>query len=76
MSVANLRLVACQEPEVARQRAKPASQHMRDPKPRGVGVVAKHVLSLTSDAIVLTLAAPFFAVWWIVRTTRRLLRKA
>ena len=34
--------------------------------------VYKRALSLTSDAIVLTLASPFFAVWWIARTIKRL----
>jgi hypothetical protein len=33
--------------------------------------IMKRTISLTSDAIVLTLASPFFAVWWIVRTVRR-----
>lgn len=32
-------------------------------------------VTLTADAIVLTLAAPFFAVWWCVRALQRLMRK-
>ncbi len=31
---------------------------------------------LTSDAIVLTLAAPFFAVWWAQRYIRRMFWRA
>ena len=34
--------------------------------------VYKRALSLTMDAIVLTLASPFFAVWWVARTIKRL----
>ena len=45
----------------------------REPGP--LASVAWRVLSLTSDAIVLTLAAPFFAVWWAVVLSRRLRRK-
>ncbi|MEQ1651512.1 MAG: hypothetical protein ABL897_03400 [Hyphomicrobium sp.] len=33
--------------------------------------VMKRALYLTSDAIVLTLASPFFAIWWSVRAVRR-----
>ena len=33
--------------------------------------VYKRALYLTSDAIVLTLAAPFLAVWWIMREIKR-----
>ena len=31
----------------------------------------KRAVTLTSDAIVLTIASPFFAIWWIVRAVRR-----
>ena len=34
--------------------------------------VLKRTLTLTSDAIVLTLASPFFAVWWAYRMVKRL----
>ena len=33
--------------------------------------VLKRAVTLTSDAIVLTIASPFFAIWWIVRAVRR-----
>jgi hypothetical protein len=33
--------------------------------------VLKRAFSLMSDAIVLTIASPFLAVWWIVRAMRR-----
>jgi hypothetical protein len=32
--------------------------------------ILKRAVSLTSDAIVLTLASPFFVAWWLVRTLR------
>jgi hypothetical protein len=32
---------------------------------------AKRSVSLLSDAIVLTLAAPFLAIWWLARAVRR-----
>ncbi len=35
---------------------------------------AKRSVTLLSDAIVLTIAAPFLAIWWIARTVRRRLR--
>lgn len=34
--------------------------------------VYKRAIWLTSDAIVLTIAAPFFAIWWIGRTIKRI----
>lgn len=34
--------------------------------------VLKRTLTLTADAIVLTLAAPFFAVWWLYRAAKRI----
>jgi hypothetical protein len=34
--------------------------------------IYKRALSLTSDAIILTLASPFLVVWWLVRTLKRL----
>lgn len=76
MPAANLKLVACQDPSLARSRQNTTSERLPDRTSLEVAVVAKRALSLTSDAIVLTLAAPFFAVWWMVRTTRRLLRRA
>lgn len=45
--------------------------------PTGTGIamqgvpIMKRVVTLTSDAIVLTLASPFFAVWWLSRCARR-----
>jgi hypothetical protein len=33
--------------------------------------ILHRALYLTSDAIVLTLASPFLAVWWILRAVRR-----
>jgi hypothetical protein len=75
MPVAKLKLVACQEPSLALIRPNTASDHLPDRPPLSVATIAKRALSLTSDAIVLTLAAPFFAVWWVVRMTRRLLGK-
>lgn len=33
--------------------------------------ILKRAICLTSDAIVLTIASPFLAVWWIVRAVRR-----
>ncbi|MEQ1669792.1 MAG: hypothetical protein ABL893_02940 [Hyphomicrobium sp.] len=33
--------------------------------------VLKRTLGLTSDAILLTLASPFFLAWWTVRAVRR-----
>jgi hypothetical protein len=45
------------------------------PKAKGARMfetpVLHRALYLTSDAIVLTLAAPFFAAWWIVRAVRK-----
>jgi hypothetical protein len=75
MPVSNLKLVACQEPNLARPRQNSALKRLPDRAPLSVAMIAKRALSLTSDAIVLTLAAPFLAVWWIVRTSRRLLGK-
>ena len=46
-----------------------------EPAPGLVYVIAGRALTLTADAIVLTLASPFFAIWWLVRTARRLLGK-
>ncbi len=37
--------------------------------------ILKRTLTLTADAVVLTLASPFFAAWWIVRSVRRLFVK-
>ena len=34
--------------------------------------IYKRALWLTSDAIVLTLASPFFAAWWIARAIKRI----
>ena len=36
-----------------------------------IASAASRALTLTCDAIILTLAAPFFAVWWVVRAVRR-----
>jgi hypothetical protein len=45
------------------------------PRPQGDRMhetpILHRALYLTSDAIVLTLASPFLAVWWIVRAVRR-----
>lgn len=35
---------------------------------------AGRALALASDAVVLTIAAPFFAVWFVVRAAKRLIR--
>jgi hypothetical protein len=35
--------------------------------------VYKRILFLASDAVVLTLASPFFAVWWLNKFVRRML---
>ena len=34
--------------------------------------VLKRTLTLSSDAIVLTLASPFFAVWWAFTLVKRM----
>jgi hypothetical protein len=34
-------------------------------------IVLKRAVALTSDAILLTLASPFFAAWWLARRIRR-----
>ena len=36
-----------------------------------IASAASRALTLTCDAIILTLAAPFFVVWWVVRAVRR-----
>ena len=38
--------------------------------------VLKRAAYLTSDVIILTLASPVFAIWWIVRTVRRMTTKS
>ena len=63
------------EPFVARTHEISPAAPRADDAPGRMSVLALRVLTLTSDAIVLTLASPFFAVWWIVRTARRLLGK-
>ena len=35
--------------------------------------VLKRAMYLMSDAVVLTLASPFFAVWWLTRLARRMM---
>lgn len=34
--------------------------------------VYKRAIWLMSDAVVLTIASPFFAVWWIARAIKRM----
>ncbi len=36
--------------------------------------VYKRAVWLTADAIVLTIASPFFAVWWVARAIKRKLQ--
>lgn len=38
----------------------------------GILPILKRTLGLTSDAILLTIASPFFAAWWLSRIVRRL----
>ncbi len=47
------------------------------PEPPKSKVVAgvRRGIGLASDAVVLTLASPFFAVWFLYRSTRNLLRR-
>lgn len=48
---------------------------MRD-RPEGTSIfplaVLKRTVTLASDAVVLTLASPFFAVWWTYKMVKRL----
>ena len=39
-------------------------------------IVLKRTLTLTLDAILLTLASPFFALWWATRLVRKLAGKS
>jgi hypothetical protein len=52
-----------------------ASKEFARPMPFSPATIARRSITLTWDAIVLTVASPFFAAWWAWRTIRRHLFK-
>ena len=56
--------------------AQPSDLVFTRDRPEGTRIfpatVLKRTLTLASDAVVLTLASPFFAVWWTYKMVKRL----
>ncbi|MGQ0455424.1 MAG: hypothetical protein ACT4OU_00020 [Hyphomicrobium sp.] len=50
--------------------AAPRSRPPEKTSPR-ILVVAKRGVALSSDAVVLTIAAPFLAIWFVYRTLKK-----
>ena len=83
MSFANLENTAGRETIVAfarkqpvpRPRAEPDQTARAEPEVRGRVAFVRRAVGLAADGVLLVLAAPFLAVWWAVRLSRRLMGK-